>query len=231
MRVVGLVAAAIVVASPGIRYLGIGLGAEEAIKYWTMFRLDAIAMGVVIAVVFYSLQQQRPRLVRIAATLLAVCALSITALVLTSTSLSSIFGKVWFYSVVALGFGGIVLGALALESTPARRYLAPRFLRFYGDISYGLYLIHFIVLVAVLAVAARLPSPSWLAAHGPIEQLAWALISFVLSTAVAYLSRWHFEERFLQMKWGSGRLGEKQGSTPAPTPAPEHGAEPIHPNP
>jgi peptidoglycan/LPS O-acetylase OafA/YrhL len=83
-------------------------------------------------------------------------------------------------AVLLTGF----LGFTALGGLPVLRYL--------GKISYGLYMYHYLCLLIIGTIVARV-LPTW-------APLAIALISFPLTIAIAALSYRHLETPFLQLK-------------------------------
>jgi peptidoglycan/LPS O-acetylase OafA/YrhL len=94
-------------------------------------------------------------------------------------------------------FAATLLLSLQYGSHPAVfRFTSP--LRFYGYISYGLYLLHliFIGIFRDLFFDPRVPLPKLMA--GPL--LLEFCVAFTTSTLVCFLSRRYFEEYFLRLK-------------------------------
>jgi peptidoglycan/LPS O-acetylase OafA/YrhL len=89
-------------------------------------------------------------------------------------------------------FAGFLLFAMLLGTSRFEAWTRPRWLLFFGDISYGLYLIH----VLVFMVYRRFLHPG--------DDLRSILIEFgvcvSMSIALAMLSRFTVEEYFLRMK-------------------------------
>ena len=108
------------------------------------------------------------------------------------------------------------LGALSafilIGTSKHQRLVTPRFLLFLGDISYGLYLVHLLVIIEAWKFALWV-APGFLSSQTPTE-LLW--IRFVIvgpfAVLVAYVSRWYFEEPFLKLK---NRLTPSSGAIPA----------------
>ncbi|MEO6807466.1 MAG: acyltransferase [Edaphobacter sp.] len=126
---------------------------------------------------------------------------------------TSAFGAAFQIVPWNLTFTGALLLSLGLRSPFASSvWTAP--LRFFGNISYGLYLIHVLIFVRY---DDNVPHISNLALRHILQE--W-VVRFViaggLSILIAWLSRTFYEERFLQM--GRGRRPSVPGSTP-PNPA------------
>jgi peptidoglycan/LPS O-acetylase OafA/YrhL len=112
-------------------------------------------------------------------------------------------------------FAGVLLLALGLRSPLASSiWAAP--LRFFGYISYGLYLVHFLIFVSYDNNVSRLSGPFWRhLLQGPFTRF---FLAGGLSVLVAWLSRRFYEERFLQM----GRTPRPvEEAPPASTPTQE----------
>jgi peptidoglycan/LPS O-acetylase OafA/YrhL len=79
-------------------------------------------------------------------------------------------------------------------------------LRFFGEISYGVYLIHMLIFDLEDYVVGRLfPSIPAVGRNFALMILLFA-VAVVFTVAIAYLSRWHFEEPFLRLKQRFERL-------------------------
>jgi peptidoglycan/LPS O-acetylase OafA/YrhL len=107
-------------------------------------------------------------------------------------------------SFLNIFFTGVLALSLFLGTSARRNWILLPSLRFFADISYGLYLVHMIVFDVVDHFM-----------KGPVLRVAGSAGDFIavwfrffvgagLSVAVAYLSRWYFEERFLRMKDSGG---------------------------
>jgi peptidoglycan/LPS O-acetylase OafA/YrhL len=103
----------------------------------------------------------------------------------------------WQFVFIALLGGFLLLG-----TSRWKKLVHSTTLRFFGEISYGLYLYHLLAFDGVDYLARR-ESLSWMGT----QNLAALLIRFAVSSAIAiaisFISRRMFENRFLEMK---GRL-------------------------
>jgi exopolysaccharide production protein ExoZ len=84
-----------------------------------------------------------------------------------------------------VSFGLILLGMVNLETPWHRRPL--RWLVALGDASYSIYLLHYLVYVVTVNIAARLPLPEWLCEP-------WRYLSIALCCAIS-LTTWRLIER------------------------------------
>ena len=97
-------------------------------------------------------------------------------------------------------FLGVLVLILLLGTNRWKGLVCFKPLRWLGEISYGVYLIHTLVFWLVdRGLSALFPHLPPLDGH-----FAWIVARFcavlTLTFAIAYASRWHFEERFLQLK-------------------------------
>jgi peptidoglycan/LPS O-acetylase OafA/YrhL len=97
-------------------------------------------------------------------------------------------------------FAGIV-GFVLLAGTSRWKFLVNRpVLRFFGEISYGVYLIHMLVFDLEDYVLKRF-FPNLPAPRGRFDVMVVLFtVAGGFTVAVAYLSRWYFEEPFLRLK-------------------------------
>jgi len=104
------------------------------------------------------------------------------------------------YSVVHIFFAGVLLLFLLLGTSPRRRFVNHATLRFFGYISYGLYLVHLMVF-RIYDKLLRCYWPQWLPSDG---HFALVFVRFLIAggaaVGLAYLSRRYFEEAFLRLK-------------------------------
>jgi len=99
-----------------------------------------------------------------------------------------------------LFFAGVVLLALLAGTSRWKMVVNRPGLQFFGEISYGVYLIHMLVFDAQDHLVGRLfPNLSAVGGHFGLMVLFFISASG-FTVAVAYLSRWYFEETFLRLK-------------------------------
>ena len=89
---------------------------------------------------------------------------------------------------------------LILGTSPRKGWVTNPVLRFFGYISYGMYLIHFLVFRLYDLLVDRF----WPGLKPTAEHFRLVCVRFVIvgaaSTGLAYLSRKYYEERFLRLK-------------------------------
>lgn len=97
-------------------------------------------------------------------------------------------------------FGALITFTLLVGTSRWKALVNRRVLRFFGEISYGLYLIHMLVFDVEEYVLNRF-FPGQLRADEGIGAMAWqfCLVAGV-SVGICYLSRRYFEDYFLRMK-------------------------------
>jgi peptidoglycan/LPS O-acetylase OafA/YrhL len=99
-----------------------------------------------------------------------------------------------------IGFTGIIGMFLLIGTTRWRSLVTPPLLIFFGNISYGLYMIHQLVFMGYgRFVAGALPMSLGQTNSLPGIWLRLAIVTAV-AVGVSYLSRRYFEEPFLRLK-------------------------------
>jgi peptidoglycan/LPS O-acetylase OafA/YrhL len=200
-----VVCAAIVALSPITRLISFYLADRKGwVSYhifdYTWNSADGLACGAFLAIFLREFQPSRKSLAKMLILLLAVAAgiwivgfpFGILTRRLPAGGALQIVP--WNLAFVALlGF------FLLLGSSPWKRWSRSPVLEFLGDISYGLYLYHLLVLLGI----------QWLNGHGAFQKVHmdpfWGLwLRFLMlmsaSVLVAYLSRRYFEEPILRLK-------------------------------
>jgi peptidoglycan/LPS O-acetylase OafA/YrhL len=111
-----------------------------------------------------------------------------------------LLGAAFQYTVIHVIFTGILLLFLLIGTSRWRGLVNIGWLRFFGFISYGLYLIHLLAF-RLYDRLCRSYAPSFLLTSGRSDLL---LLRFAVAgctaVAVAYLSRVYFEDYFLRLK-------------------------------
>lgn len=167
------------------------------------YAAHGLAMGALLAIFLRSRFASRKRVLITAAVLTAFGIMTLAASPNSRPALA----------MTAAGFGwdlifsASLLIALLIGSSDAESLLKPRILQFFGDISYGLYLIH----VLVFMVYRRIFAPS--------AALSSILLQFVICSAVSIgLAAW---SRFTIEQWFLNRKDKPAPGFPAAAPVAE----------
>lgn len=168
---------------------------------FTWLVLDGFAAGAILA-----LLARDPFITRTRFAALSVIAIAVsTALIIFGTpfgilSRRTMCGASLMLTAAHLLFLGIVGLALFLGTGKWKSLVNFRVLSFYGKISYGLYLIHWLVFVAYDAFVGRY-AVSLAAFHGNFGLLTLRFLCVLtMATLLAGLSRRYYEEWFLRLK-------------------------------
>ena len=195
----------IIFLSPLIRWISFHAASR---KGWVSFEVfdytwnsaDGLACGALLAI---SIRMWRPSRKQLAQSLgwLVVIAMGIWALgfpfgiATRQRAIGAAFQVVPWHLI----FMALIGGFLLVGSSPWTRWVTPRFLTFFGRISYGLYLYHL----------SFFWGSAWLVTHCfahrlEIDPFGGLLVRVVLvggiSVVFSYLSRRYFEEPFLRLK-------------------------------
>ena len=191
-------------------------GGHSAEGGYTWLVADGLAMGALVAILSRTRFSTRSAMRGLTLALLALCAAAVAAGwrygILSPDALA---GAAFRRTLVSILFAA-VLGASLVIGTGRWAWIVRRpVLRFYGEISYGLYLIH---TLAFDVTDRFLPAIERMAAQGHFSMMVLRfLLSASIATLMAYLSRRYFEERFLRLKdrW-SAPSAESQTSAAEP---------------
>jgi peptidoglycan/LPS O-acetylase OafA/YrhL len=160
---------------------------------------DTFAMGALLAIVLRSPAWDTARLATLVRRLAATGAVLAIALA-SAARLRSTWGqdvaRAGELSPYIFVFGAIILSSVHHPEIAFTR--AGRSVAFLGEISYGLYLFHQFVFEAYNRVVQN----SWLAdiQHSPVALLLRLVVCASISIAIATVSRFKFEQRFLDLK-------------------------------
>jgi peptidoglycan/LPS O-acetylase OafA/YrhL len=203
-RTLMFLAGAVCIASPFLRILNL-VGSpvpQHFASLYTWFNLDGLSLGAALAVWLRMPSFRRRQLARVA--------LPIT--IGSALAFFSLAGRHWADATVVtcacnLASAGF-LSCVLLVGTSHWKFLVDRpILKFYGYISYGLYLIH-ILAFHLSDILLSHPLEALVTNQKPLLAM---LLRFggglALGTAIAFLSRRSLEEKFLRIKRDSeGRI-------------------------
>lgn len=198
MKKLMMVVATIVIGSPFVRILTL-VGnpvPQHFASLYTWFNLDGLSLGALLAIWLRMPSFRRHHLARIALPVtIAGCA-----------GLYLVAGHPWADAIAAKSASNLAaagfLSCMLLAGTSQWSFLVDRpILKFYGFISYGLYLVHILAFQLSQLLLAR-PLRILTASGKPAMVI---LLRFsggvVLGTAIAYLSRRWLEEGFLRIRY------------------------------
>ena len=195
-RTLMIFAAAVCIGSPFLRILLLAgdITPGHLASFFTWFNLDGLSLGGLLAIWVRMPSFCRNHLARIAP----------AVLLLNGTAFFFLVGRTWADATVIKSACNLActafLSCLLLLGTSQWRFLVDRpILKFFGFISYGLYLVHLLAFRIADILFSR-PS-AILVAHG--QPLSAVFLCFgaglALGTLIAYLSRRSLEERFLRI--------------------------------
>lgn len=200
-RALIIYAVTIVCAEPFLRAWYFFRHWPEGSGYLTWLVADGLAMGSILAMVVRLPQFNRKRLASfVVATIGVATSMAIFGArygILTQRRLA---GASLLLTVAHLLFLGVLGLTLLVGTSGWKRLVNVPVLQFFGEISYGLYLIHWLFFAGYDAIVRKY----WPSAHlagGNMERLVLRFICAAgLATLSAFLSRRYFEEPFLRLK-------------------------------
>ena len=195
----------------------LGCPALRAFCYWRHYQYaspytwlvaDGLAWGALIAILARGKLASRRAMFRFGlACLVGTLCLVVALLPFGIGSSARFLGGVFMISVINSFFAGVLALALVIGTGPWKTVFARTGLKFFGEISYGLYLVEMLA----FDVVDRLFGHWGLHVSRTSGSFALVLARFAagtaLAVAVAYLSRWYYEEPFLRLKkkFGAGK--------------------------
>jgi peptidoglycan/LPS O-acetylase OafA/YrhL len=200
-RRLAVVSAGIVAFVPILRavcfYLGWG---KDGLAWYTWFVADGLAAGSLLAIIL------RTAIARKQVTRLCVLLLGSGILLgflgrpFGITTRERFLGAALQHTTINIFFAGVLLVFLLAGTGSRKHYVNNSVLRFFGYISYGLYLNHLLAFRMYDRICLRY-RPGLIPSNGHFELV---LLKFAVAggfaVGAAYLSRKYFDERFLQLK-------------------------------
>lgn len=218
MRLLALISASIVVFVPLLRAVSFALGHRTRVDWYTWFVADGLAAGSLLAIVLRTAIPRRQ--------VWNLCWILMGSSVLVGMAgqpfgigtRNRLLGAGLQYTTINVFCAGFLLLFLLAGTSAARRYVNISALRFFGYLSYGLYLNHLLALHIYDWTCLRY-FPQLTPSSGHFELV---LLRFALggggAIAIAYLSRRYFEERFLRLKdFFVPKALESEGKTDVPS--------------
>lgn len=181
------------VAALGFRFTAFHFG-SDVFGFYTWMVCDGLSMGALLAIAIRHFHQSRRVMLRIATLAFAYAVL---CAVVERFATARYTGAALQISGSNAFYGATLIAALLLGS---RYGIRSRVLEFFGEISYGLYLVHMLVFDIFDALARRhfpVLAPGHLTF--PLASVRFGIVAAV-AVGSAWLSRWYFEEPFLRLK-------------------------------
>lgn len=180
----------IVIATPLLRLLTFLHGSSDALFFATWLNADGLALGATLALVC-RLQIARRRIFYVA---IAIATVSIAITLIGAPygifAHNTLIGASLRLATWQLLCGAGILLSLFIGAGKWKQWILPSWLRYVGKISYGLYLIHWLIFM-LLDQLFNFSSP--------LALLFRFVIAIALSVIIASLSRNYFEEFFLRI--------------------------------
>ncbi len=199
-RLLALFSLAICVLVPVVRALAFHFGHFEGREWYTWFQADGLALGSLIAIALRS-SITRKQVTAASIVFLAASALFLLAGVpFGMLTRRTMLGAGLQVSAVNIFFAGLLLLFLILGSGTQKHWVNSPVLKFFGYISYGLYLIQLLIFqLYEMGTRAFWPSLVPSVGHFNLLVLEFGVVGS-LAVAVSYLSRKYFEDWFLRLK-------------------------------
>jgi peptidoglycan/LPS O-acetylase OafA/YrhL len=208
------VSVGIVVFVPILRAVCFTLGwGKDGLAWYTWFVADALAAGSLLAIILRT-AITRKHAIRLCASLLSCgIALGILGRPFGIATRERLLGAALQHTTIDIFSAGVLLLFLLAGSGAKKNYVNNSVLRFFGYISYGLYLDHLLAFRIYDRICFRY-RPGMVPSNDHFELvLLRFVVAATLAIGAAYLSRKYFEERFLRLK---DRLMPKPGAELVP---------------
>jgi peptidoglycan/LPS O-acetylase OafA/YrhL len=178
-----------------------GMMPTAGCSYYTWNTADGLALGALIALLVRKWDQDRRMLRNFSIGLIVVgLAIALAGLPFGIVTRMTPVGEALQWVPWNLWCGAVLGIFLLIGSGPGRRWVAPKALIFFGQISYGLYLYHLFIFQLYQWIAKRTGFEERLGLSLWARTWCYMLCAGLGAIAVAYLSRKYFEEPFLRLK-------------------------------
>lgn len=189
--------AAMVAGALALRWALYARGDQTLAFYvWTPCRMDGLAMGALLALLARSADGGAAVRRWALPTLVVACAWM--ALTWNSPARACVYGST---QIALIAAAVLVLAVTGGQTHPLTRCLTSRPLTFFGKYSYGIYVLHLLLLRGPIQRVLSLHPLRGLIAHGDVTRAVVMLtVGLVCSAAAGWLS-WHlFEKHFVKLK-------------------------------
>jgi peptidoglycan/LPS O-acetylase OafA/YrhL len=207
LRGIAIAAAVIFLGTPLLRGVAFYTGHPAGIDWYTWFVADGLAMGSLLAVALRTTITRRQTIFLSAGLMSFAAGAAVVGRPFGLLTRQRLMGAALQYTFIHIFFAGVLLLFLIAGTSQYRGWVNNKILQFFGYISYGLYLFHWLVFHLYDKFCGRY-WPQWAAGewHFGLVVLRFT-ISLLVATGVTYLSRRYYEEAFLRLKdrFGAGR--------------------------
>jgi len=218
LKALAVCAAAVALLSPLVRLANFYIPSHDRMQhfymnFYTWNSLDGLAFGALVAILLRTLHPERRQLWRVATTSMAIgVAVLAVGWPFGIATRDGAVGSALQATPWNFGFAGLLLVFVLVGTSEHKRLVNRPVLRFFGEISYGLYLWHMLVFGAYDAAVGRfLPQFAGTARYDSVRHITTTHSSFgllclrfviagALSVLVAHISRRYYEDRFLRLK-------------------------------
>ena len=188
------IAVFIILATPVLRWLGYVHAGRPAgwVSLYTWCNLDGLALGALLAISVRAPNFRREHLARVAFPLLLI---GFAGCVLSTRSLAAI--AILLSSACNIAALGLISCALLIGTTERKAFVDRPVLRFFGWLSYGLYLVHVFAFYVIDIAFGRGWSLLRQSNNPVVAMLLRFALGSALAIALAFLSRRSLETKFL----------------------------------
>ncbi|QMV18279.1 acyltransferase family protein [Granulicella sp. 5B5] len=191
----------VVLASLGFRLTMLGIHADQHWVYNApMGRAGELAMGAALALILRGPPHEQAQLYRLIPAGLTLASISLLALTIATRGSFETTQDLWLgWGILCLALAFTCVLALCLRPGPLQRLFENRLLRWYGRISYGVYVFH-----PLVAAACAWLIQMYFSSHEASTALE-AFNSVVViagTTLLAFISFYTYESYFLRLKDG-----------------------------